>query len=251
VYVTAGANVNIIRRQSNALAGATGYGAYGTIAYRFSRRSSVSLNYGWNHYDYTHQFGEVTINEILAGYSRRLSRRWTTDLMGGAFRIDTAGLISLPADPAVVALFGQTTVVERYYAKVYYPATTASLSGAFRRYGVTFAYGRRPSPGNGVYLASTSQGATAAVTYTGTRRWNAGANLSYSHLTSVAQKIGSYNTVSAGVGSTYHMFRNLNATFRADWRKWQVNQSTGTYQPGYRVMLGVAWSPSDLPLSLW
>jgi hypothetical protein len=251
LFVTAGVNLNFIRRQSNALAGATGYGAYGSLSYRLTRRSSVSLTYGWNQTQYTQQFGEATINELLAGYSRQLSRRWTANLTGGAFRIDTSGLISLPADPAVVALFGQTTVIERYYAKVYYPSTAASLSAAFRRYGVSFGYSRRPSPGNGVYLASSSQSATASATYTGARRWNAGANLWYSHLTSVAQKIGSYDTVSAGVGSTYHMYRNLNATFRADWRTWQVNQSTGTYQAGYRVQLGVAWSPSELPLSIW
>jgi hypothetical protein len=249
--VTAGGNANIIRRQSNALVGVEGYGAFGSISYRLTRLSSVSLTYGWNHYDYTHQFGEATINEALAGYARQLSRRWTTELMGGAYRVDTTGLISLPADPAVVALFGQTTVTERYFARVYYPAFSASLKGAFRRYGVTLAYSRRPSPGNGVYLTSRSQGASGSVSYTGLRDWNFGANIYYSQLTSVAQHIGSYATVSAGVGASYHMYRNLNATFRADWRDWQVDQSTGTYRPAYRVQVGVAWSPSDLPLSLW
>jgi hypothetical protein len=243
--------VNIIRRQSSALVGTEGYGAFGSISYRLTRMSSVSLNYGWNHYDYTHQFGEATINELLAGYARQLSRRWSTELMGGAYRVDTEGLVSLPADPAIVALFGQTSVTERYFARVYYPAVTAKLKGNFRRYGVTFAYARRPSPGNGVYLASRSQAGSGSVSYTGLRNWNLGANVYYTQLASVAQKIGHYNMVSAGVGGSHRMYRNLNATFRADWRDWQVNPSTGNYRPSYRVQLGVAWSPSDLPLSLW
>jgi hypothetical protein len=249
--VTAGGNANIIHRQSGALVGVQGYGAFGSISYRLTRLSSISLNYGWNHYDYTHQFGEATINELMAGYARQLSRRWSIELMAGAYRIDTAGLISLPADPAIVALFGQTTVTERYLANVYYPAFSGKLKGAFRRYGVDFAYSQRPSPGNGVYLASRSQGASGAVSYTGLRNWNLGASLYYTELRSVAQKIGSYGTVSAGAGGSYHMYRNLHATFRADWRYWQVDQSTGTYRPAYRVQVGVAWSPSDLPLSLW
>jgi hypothetical protein len=249
--VTAGGNANIIRRQSNALVGVEGYGAFGSLTYRLSRLSSVSLNYGWTHYDYTHHFGEATISEALAGYARQLSRRWTTELMGGAYRVDTAGLISLPADPAIIALFGQNTVTERYYARVYYPAFSAGFKGAYRRYRVSFGYARRPSPGNGVYLTSRSEGASAAVSYTGLRDWNLGASLYFSKLTSVAQKIGSYGTVSAGVGGSHRMYRYLNATFRADWRTWQVDQSTGTYRPAFRVQVGVAWSPSDLPLSLW
>jgi hypothetical protein len=251
VSVTAAGNGNFIRRQSNSLAGAEGYGAYGSVSYRLNRRDSVSLNYAWNHFDYTHEFGEATINELFLGFMHQISRHWTAGASGGAFRIDTAGLASVPTDPAVAALFGQATIAERYYAQVYYPSIAGSLRGGFRRYAVTFAVAQRPSPGNGVYLASNSQSVTASLTYSGIQNWSFSANAYYTKLKSVAQQIAPYGLFSAGAGASYHMYRYLHATVRADSRVFQVDQSTGNFRPSFRVEMGLAWSPSELPLSLW
>jgi hypothetical protein len=249
--VTAGGTGVVVRRQSAALAGLNGYGAQGSLSYRLTQMSSVSLNYNWFHYDYPHEFGEATVNELMAGFVHRLSRRWSADLNAGAFKVETEGLTSVSPDPAVVALFGETHVVERYYAKHYYPSIAAALSGRYRRYGLAFGYSRRPSPGNGVYLASASQNGYASASYTGIRRWNFGVNAYYSRLASVGQNIPRYGVISGGGGATYRMYRNLSATFRADARTWQINQSTNSFQASYRVLVGVALSPSDLPLSLW
>ncbi len=251
ISFTMGGTGMAVRRQSKALAGVDGYGAQGSISYRLSARSSVSLMYGWNHYDYPRQFGEADMHDLMAGYTRQLSRRWTVELGAGAFRAETQGLSQVAADPAVAALFGTPVITERFYRERYYPSISARVSGRYHRYNTDFAYSKRPSPGNGVYLASSAQSAVASVSYTAIRKWNFGANVTYSQLSSVAQKIGNYSTVSEGAGATYRMYRSLSAIFRADTRRSQIDQSTGLIRDSYRVSIGIALSPTDLPLSLW
>jgi hypothetical protein len=251
VSVTAGGTGMAVRRQSKALAGVDGYGALGSISYRLSSLSSVSLMYGWNHYDYPRQFGEADMHELMAGYTRQISRRWVFGLGAGAFRIETEGLTQIAVDPAVAALFGQPVITERFYREKYYPAISAQANGHYHHYGVGFSYSRRPSPGNGVFLASAAQSAAASVSYTGIRKWNFGADVTYSQLSSVAQRIGSYSVVSEGGGATYRLYRNLSATFRGDTRRWQIDQTSGQVRDSYRVSVGIALSPTDLPLALW
>jgi hypothetical protein len=249
--VTAGGTGTVVRRQSKALVGMDGYGALGSVAYRITQLSSVSLMYGWNHYDYPRQFGEADVHELMAGYTRQLSRRWLFSLGAGVFRAETQGLTQISVDPAVAALFGPGTITERYYREKYYPSISANLSGHYHHYTVGFSYSRRPSPGNGVFLASASQSGSASVSYTGVRKWNFGADVVYSQLSSVAQKIGNYSSVSEGGGVTYHLYRNLSATFRGDTRSVQINQSTGQLRASYRLSMGLALGATDLPLALW
>jgi hypothetical protein len=240
----------IVKRRSQALAGLTGGSARGDVAYRITRRQTISLYYNYTNYNYTRTFGDSNLNSFAAGWSTGLGRVWNLGFQGGVIRAETRGLQLVDLDPAIAAIVGQSKVVTTYHRIQLVPLVEGQLVRRFPRSALTLAYAIGVSPGNGVYLTSRQNVGSANYSYTGIRRFNAGATASYGQLSSVGQGIGKYTNLQGGVGGTYKLFNSTHLEVRYDYRHYSTQSSIYT-KNSQRVTMGIAFSPGETPLALW
>lgn len=245
-----GGDVYVVRRQSSALVGVTAKAARGDVAYRATRRTTVGADYRFTHFAFTRGFGGSDIHTIALNYSTRLSRVWQLRLHAGGSRVESLGLRRVEIDPVVVAIIGQTSGIEVDYRVNYVPDLRAELRGEFRRSSLVFAYSRAITSGNGVYLTSLDENGEANYSYTGIRKWNFGVSGGYGSLHGLTQTIGKYRNYHGGVGVTRSLVGDLHGVVRFDTRRYEVT-FTQFKRNQYRASIGFAYSPGDIPLSLW
>jgi hypothetical protein len=111
-------------------------------------------------------------------------------------------------------------------------------------------YSQTASPGNGVYLTSKAENGGASYSYTGIRKVSLSLSGGYSSLSSLGQGIQPYRGATAGAGMTYTLPYSLHLVARYDYR-YQEIESLIYKHTGYRVSLGITYSPGKVPLSLW
>lgn len=236
--------------RSRALVRARGVLATGDVAYRLSRFQTVGAAYNFAHYWFPGAFGEAFVHGVLVQWATQLTRRWTLAIGGGGHRVEATRLRQVQIDPVIAAIIGQRTGIEVFHRITYVPGIAAELDYRFRRGSFGVSYERGVAPGNGVYLTSARESAGVSVGYTGTRRLHFSANAGYSRLTSLAQTIGRYRSYHAGVGATYRLAGPLSLFARVDGRRYNLG-GTGFGRIHYRTTVGLAFSPGDIPLSLW
>lgn len=240
----------VVRRRSRALIGVTGWTARGDTAYRVSRRHAIGVDYFFTHYDFTNAFGASDIQALAWNWSARLGRYWDFGLRIGAARVETLGLRRVAIDPIVAAIIGQTTGIEAFYRLNYVPNGDIRLSRVFRRSRLSFDYSRGTHHGNGLYLTSQFESAGMGYSHTAFRRWNVGVSAGYDSYSSLGQSIGKYRGARGGVGITCQLSHSMHLVSRFDVRRLEVEHTT-FQREHYRVTVGLAYSPGDLPLSLW
>lgn len=247
---SAGGEGFIVRRRSLALVGLQGYSARADVAYRVTRRQTVSLNYGYSSYDYQRTFGSAIIQSLAGGYSFGLSRRWDFSSQAGILRVNTLGLQTTILDPAVAAIVGQTAVTTTFNRTVYAPLGEVRLIRRFDKSSLNFTYSTGVTPGNGVYLTSKQNVGTIDYSYVGFRRFTASASASYGTLSAVGQTIGKYTNYQNSAGFTYRLIKDAHLDFRYDYRHY-TTQNTVFQKDSQRVTLGIAYSPGEKPLAIW
>lgn len=248
---TLGGDGYTVRRQAKGLASLNGYTLRGRVQHRLSKNRSVGLTYEHTHFDFPPQFGEADIDTLMASFNSGFRRRWTFSVSAGAFLAEVNGLREVRLDPVIAAVLGQATGIQTFYRRTIYPTGTASLTGQLNRTSsVTLSYARMVTRGNGLYLTSRSESGSGSYTYTGIRKWNLGVNGGYTTLSGIGQNIRPYTLVTGGAGFTYGLTRALHVTGRFDARHQQIDLA-GALRTGYRVSMGFAFSPGDVPLSLW
>ncbi len=245
-----GGTAMAVRRRSRAMAGVTGYSARGDVQYRPSRSVAVGADYQYTHYDFTRAFGGSDIHAVAANFAFQLGRTWTLGLRAGGARAEALGLQLVAVDPIIAAILGRYTDVEVFYRVNYVPDGEIRLSRAFRRSAVHLGARAGVSPGNGIHLTSRSQSAEAGYSYTGLRRWHLGVSASYNKYGSVGQALGRYESYQGGGGVSLQLNRWLHMVTRYDARRQEVS-NTSFRRISHAVSAGVAFSPGDLPLSLW
>lgn len=239
----------LVRRRSEALAGATGFGATGDITYRLGRFHTIGVDYSFNRFDFTGMFGSSDIHGIAFNYAARLSKRWEMALRIGGYRVETLRLTRVVLDPVLAAIFGQQTGIDIFHGTGYSPLAEIRFTRGFRRGSWTVAYGRSVAPGNGVYLTSNYDSASAGFTYNGWRRVSIQGGAAYTSYSSLSQTIGKYKNYTAGGGASIKLNKFLSLITRVDGRQYNISQ---TYRKAaYRATVGLAWSPGDYPLSIW
>lgn len=241
----------LVRRQSSALYGVTGGTARGDMAYRISRRTTIGLNYEFNHYDFTKALGGSDVHSLGINYATRISRLWELSVFAGGSRVESLFLNNVTLDPAVAAILGQTTGVEVAHNIRWAPAIEARLARAFHRAALTFQFTRRINPGNGIYLTSQIQSAVASFDYTGVRYWSFNLSGGYNSLRGMIQSIGTYQSTYVGFGTTRHLAKDFYLTGRIDNRRYDLGLVTDFTRTPLRVAIGLGWSPGDRPLSVW
>jgi hypothetical protein len=247
---SAGGDGFLVRRQSAALTGLNGYDLHGSVEHRQTKNTTIGVNYQYSHYDFPRVFGEADVQVLQGTYATRLSRRWTLSLAGGVARTEVRGLEQVATDPVVAALTGITSVVRTFYRINKLPSVNATLGANFHRSSLTFTYQRGVNSGNGLYLTSRTESASAGLSYTASRRMSLSLSGGYSTLGGLSQGLSSYSQWNAGAAANYNLGRGFQATARYDAR--QTDLDTYLYHRlGYRVSLGLTFSPGSIPISFW
>ena len=238
------------RHRSRQLVGVTGGSARGDVAYLLNQSNAIGFDYGFNHYGFTNAFGSSDVHSLAFDYSVKFARNWHFGLRAGASRVESLGLRRVAIDPIVAAIIGSGTGVEAFYRVNYVPHGDVNLSRSFRRSSVSIGYTMGTSYGNGVYLTSRVQNAYSNFSYTATRKWNVGFSGSYDTYSSLSQQIGKYQGYTGGAGVTYQITSVLHLIMRFDARRYDVADADFK-RLSYRGSVGFAFSPGDMPLSLW
>jgi hypothetical protein len=154
-------------------------------------------------------------------------------------------------DPVIANILGVATTVQAYYTKTYVPSGTGELTRQFKSSYLSFYYSHGISPGNGVYLTSKQELAGASYTYTGVRKASLSLSGLYNSLASLGQTLTPYKYFSGGASASYAVTRALHLTARFDSRYQDITQLNTFKKSSYRASIGVAFSPGDIPLTLW
>jgi len=240
----------LVRRRSGALFGVTGYRARADVAYRVSRFSTTGVAYDYSHFEFTKAFGGSDIQTVGLVQSMRLSRWWELSMRLGAARVETLGIARVAIDPVIAAILGQSYGVEAVYRINYMPNGNIQLTRGFRRASLTLHYQHGVSPGNGLYLTSRMVTGGAGFSYSGLRNWAVSVSGDYSSYSSLAQNIGNYESKAGGVHASRRLGAGLHLTTRAEIRDFAV-AGTKFARTMYRLGVGFAYSPGDVPLSIW
>jgi hypothetical protein len=246
-----GGGALLVRRRSSALYGATGYNAGADMSYRLARFMSVGTGYGFIHYDFLRVFGGANIHTAAGNFAMRLSKSWEMGFRAGVFRAETQQVVTVAINPVIAAITGQTAAVVANYSVVYSPMFNVRLNHAFRRGGCVVSYGRGATPGNGVFLTSRTDTAGFDCSYTAQRRWNLGAGAAYSKTSALGQTIGAYEYMIARAGASRTLAKGLSFSMGAAMVNDLSSYNALGRQRYYQATVGFAYSPGELPLTLW
>ena len=246
-----GGEGNLISRQSAALYGMTGAVAHADMQYRFTRHTTLGVDYRFTHYSYTRSFGTADIHSVGLNLSTQFSPHVQFSVRAGGARVESLSLTQVTLDPAIAALLGVSQGIQAAYRLNYVPDVQARLTDSFRRSQFSLIYSDAVSPGNGVYLTSRNNTGTASYSYSGLHYWNFGVDTTYGRLSAILQTIGAYTTYGAGAGATRELGKGLHAVLRIDARHYNVNSEAAFKHTEYRATLGFDYSPGEVPLRLW
>jgi hypothetical protein len=237
-------------RQSADLVGVEGYNFHGSIEHKLSRNTSIGFVYSRQHFNFPKVFGQADIDTGEAFFGTNLGRLWALTVRAGVFHSEVSGLQTVALNPVIAALLGQTSTVQAFYRENIYPSGAISLTRRFKTASLNFYYSQVALPGNGIYLTSRGDNGGAGYSYSGIRKVNLSVSGGYSSLTSIGQGIQPYRTGTAGAGLTYTLPLSLHLVTRYDYRFQQI-ENLAYKNNGYRVTLGLTFSPGKVPLSLW
>jgi hypothetical protein len=240
----------LVRRESLALAGLNGYGARAGVAYRLTRRQTVSATYQHIYFDFQRTFGNARIETAALGYSVGLTRRMDFGLQAGGSRVATSGLTQVSLDPDIAAIVGRDIAIVTFARSLYVPFAEARLTRRFDRSSLILDFSSGVSPGNGVYLTSRQNSAAMTYLYTGFRRLSAALSAGYNQLSTIGQTLPKYTNLQAGGGLTYKLIGETYLAVRYDYRHY-TTQNLLFQKDSNRVSLGLAFAPGDAPLAIW
>jgi len=248
-YTFGGSGTKIDYR-ANALAAMNGYTFNGGMNHIATRNTSVGVAYVRTHYGYPNFYGTTDINTFEGTFGAVFGRVWTFTLRGGAFIAETHSLQAVTLPPALAALFRTQVVFQKLYIKTTDASGLAELKRQFKRSSLSLQYSRSVTPGNGIYLASLVDNGTVRFSYTALRKLNMAIDGTYYGMTSLGADLQKDTQLSAGAGLSYELIHAVHLTARYDARHQELDLG-GYKQHGYRVSFGLAFSPGNIPLSLW
>lgn len=239
-----------LNKRSRSLISAAGVFANGDYSRRITRTQTISVNYNFNQFNYSGQYGNSFIQGVGLGWSMGLGRRWELALNGGATLVESDSLRTVLLDPEVAAIIGQPTGTEAVYRRSYYPNYQARLMGRFRRSSVSGGYRQTILPGNGAFLTSRVESASGAYNFNGIRKVNFAVVAQYNRLHNLMLTSARASNLTAGFNVGYQLRHDLQATLSVMGRRFE--SPTSNYNAdGVRIAIGLAYSPGEVPLALW
>ena len=241
----------VTRRRSQALYGVLGGAARADMEYRWSRQTTIGVQWSYTHYDFTKIFGGTDFYGAALNFNRRLSKQLEFSMYGGFYRVESKFIEEVPIDPTIAALLGISTGTRVAHNINYVPNASARLSRAFSK-GVAYASaGRTITPGNGLFLTSIATSVLGGYSYNGIRRWTIAMSGAYSTAESVGNIRGKYSAEGGIVSFSRALGKMVHFSF--DWTIQQY--SSPTFAKYNRLVqtagIGIAFAPGDVPLHIW
>jgi hypothetical protein len=233
----------LVRRLSTALYGVTGARAQGDVQYRVSRRMTIGAAYRFTSFDYTRAFNATDLHSVVGSFAIRLNRSTEFSAFAGIMRAETKFIESVPLNPLVASLLGQSTGSVIAHNIEYAPNFDARVSRVVNK-GMIFAGASRSiTPGNGLFLTSRATGAFAGYTYNGLRNWSFSADFSGNLNHSLGNIVGDYRDF-GGALRTSHQIGHALDTFAAFNARWYHSGSFAGYnRPIDDARIGIRWRP--------
>jgi hypothetical protein len=241
----------LTRRRSSALYGVKGIGAHGDIQYRTGSRSTVGAMYSFIHYTFTGISGSTDAHTAGATYSVILSRSTQFSATAGIARYENVFVQIVPIDPAVAAIIGISSAQQVSYQAHVIPNLAARLSKTVPRGTIFLDAMHGITPGNGLFLTSTTTNIGGAYNYTGLRRWSLSAGANYNTSTSEGNVLGQYGSYSATVNASRQVMRMTHGVLGFYARKYDSSTFQNYNKWTYGVNLGLSFAPGDIPVRLW
>ena len=240
----------LVRRRSSSLFGVSGYQARADSSYRLTKKTTVGVYYAFSHYDFTKAFGGSDVHTIGVNYSLAINRRLEFRLRAGASRAETLGLITVQVDPVIAAILGQAYGVQTIYRINYAPDVSAQITREFKDGRTTAEYTRGVTPGNGVFLTSTRESGSIHAEYSGIHRYALSLGGGRDTLDSLGVALGQYSSYYGRGGVVRHLAKSVQGDAHLEYRTYKIENSKFNRNQ-LRVSLGLTFSPSERPLSIW
>jgi hypothetical protein len=239
------------RRRSSALYGVTGAGARADLQYRLTRRSTIGAGYTYTHYSFSGIFSSTDLHGLVGTYALRVSRNFEFSGYGGVMRAETKFVQNVPLDPAVAAIIGVAVASEVAYRIDYVPNLAGRLSYTVQ-HGIFYVSGGHTiTPGNGLFLTSSSTNAGVGYSYTGLKRWSISASAGYNRSNSIGNVTGVYGGYQGSLNASRSLFRFTHGVISANFNKYTSGVFTNYNRWTYSIRVGLGFTPGDIPLRLW
>jgi hypothetical protein len=240
----------VVRRASLLLAGLNGYNARASVAYRLTRRQTISASYANTYFDFQRAFGDSRLETAAIGYSIGLTREWDLSTLAGGVRVDTLGLTEVPIDPAIAAIIGQDFAVVTFTNTLYLPVAEVRLVRSFKAASLTFEYSSGVTPGNGLYFTSRKTSGAVAYSYRAGGNLEARVNAGYNQLSALGQALGKYSNLQGGIQVLVKLTGDTYFDVRYDYRHYTTGDAI-LQKDSNRVSLGVAFSLGETSAVAW
>lgn len=242
----------ITRRTGAVLFGSNGNVSSANVAYRISRRQTVSFGYNYLFFNYTRNFGDTHGHGAFGGYSVQLGRRAQLATQFGVTRIESLGLRRAQIDPVIAALIGFSTVDEVFHSVSFLPFAAATLNyrvSRFHDFNVTAT--NQISPGNGVVNTSRNTGGGAGYNYSGIRNWGLGGSVAYNRLSSLIAGNQIFESITSSAMVSRNIGRDIYFTSNFGNRRFLSQATTNNFRrSSIFLTVGLTWSPREVPISI-
>jgi hypothetical protein len=241
----------ITRRTGNVLFGVNGTANSANVAYRLSRRQTVSAGYQFFMFNFTRNFGDSYGHGAFGGYAVQLGKKAQLSLQGGFYRLESLGLTSVAVDPVIAALIGISSVQEVFYSTSIMPTAHATLSYRLsRRHSMGFSGGIAATPGNGIINTSRSTFGGANYSYTGIKNLGLGANVAYTKMASLIGTSLVFESIQSSLNASQRVTDQIYFTVTAGNRRFLQTTSTNFRRSSVFFSAGFTWSPREIPISI-
>lgn len=234
-----------IDRDSALLLGMTGQQARGDVNYRLTRNTTVGAYYSFSNYLYAHGFGNSDTNTAGLIYSYAFNRTTQLRFRGGLSEVQSLGLETVPINPLIAQLLGQSTGVVDSYATYRTSDFSVQFAKDFRhRMTASLAYARGISPGNGIYQTSQQESISANLTAKVFRTYSLTAGVGRDTLASVTQleveNLGKYQSMYARISLSKTYRRGVGLNLSVEYRHFDLD-ILGELRNQLRITSGISW----------
>ena len=238
-----------MKRESVSLVNSQGYRATGQASYRLNSRDTIGFDYYFMTFEYPHLYTASKINGAGFRFSRKVSESFDFGGSAGLFRMNTSGSQIVQLSPEVAEILGRSSGLAAFRRTDLGPSMSLSAGYTQARGRYSFDASRSVGAGNGVLLTSTMTTVNTGYSYLGLRRQSLGASAGWTQMDSLASKIGKISSWQTGIGYSYRFANRLHFTSQFDYRTFNSGGIEG--RSGFGASVGLSYSSSNLPLSIW
>jgi hypothetical protein len=244
-------------RNSSGLYSAKGESAMGDVQYRISRRTTIGGGYGFSHYSYSGSVGGAFVHSGSVSVSVRLSRRTEFSAFGGASHVASTFEQTVPIDPSILSILcpaglvsscpltGATVINNNSF---WGPNFGIRYSRSFEKGVFSLGAGESITPGNGLFLTSRSQTASAGYGYSGLRKWSLSVGVFYVKALSLGNVQGGYGEVSGYYGMSRQLIGRVSFVSSFNATQYLSNSFNAYNRLIYSASVGLGFSSRNIPV---